>query len=110
MCLFRMSPPERKPERGYVRMFSRNKNGNESTFAKTTLLENHPLSPSEKSLVNGDARFWCTQFQSFTLETVYSARFLCREGISIYHSAFPLISIALGMGAICSLLTLLEIA
>ena len=30
-------PPERKPERGYVRMFPRNENRNEGTFAKTTL-------------------------------------------------------------------------
>ena len=29
-------PPERKPERGYVRMFPRNENRNEGTFAKTT--------------------------------------------------------------------------
>ena len=36
-------PPEREPERGYVRMFPRNKNWNEGTFAKTTLLENHPF-------------------------------------------------------------------
>ena len=30
-------PPERKPERGYVRMFPRNEIRNEGTFAKTTL-------------------------------------------------------------------------
>ena len=40
----RMFPPERKPEQGYVRMFPRNENQNEGTFAKTTLLRNHPLS------------------------------------------------------------------
>ena len=43
-------PPERKPERGYVRMFPQNENRNEGTFAKTTLLRNRPfnkLSPSE---------------------------------------------------------------
>ena len=34
-------PPERKPERGYVRMFPRNEHRNEGTFAKTTLLQNH---------------------------------------------------------------------
>ena len=34
---------ERKQERGYVRMFPRNENRNEGTFAKTTLLENHPF-------------------------------------------------------------------
>ena len=33
----------RKPERGYVRMFPRNENRNEGTFAKTTLLWNHPF-------------------------------------------------------------------
>ena len=32
-------PPERKPEWGYVRMFPRNENQNEGTFAKTTLYE-----------------------------------------------------------------------
>ena len=36
-------PPERKPERGYARMFPRNENRNEGTFAKTTLLGNRPL-------------------------------------------------------------------
>ena len=36
-------PPERKPERGYVRMFPRNENRNEGTFAKTTLFRNRPL-------------------------------------------------------------------
>ena len=50
-------PPERKPERGYIRMFPRNKNRNEgtfacspgtknrneATFAKTTLLRNRPF-------------------------------------------------------------------
>ena len=35
--------PERKPERGYVRMFPRNENRNKGTFAKTTLLRNHPF-------------------------------------------------------------------
>ena len=35
----RMFLPERKPERGYVRMFPRN----EGTFAKTTLLRNRPF-------------------------------------------------------------------
>ena len=71
-------PPERKPERGYVRqnhpfgnrpfisqwpflvltkgwfpkgwfrrMFPRNENRNEGTLAKTTLLRNRPLSPSD---------------------------------------------------------------
>ena len=36
---------ERKPERGYVRMNeNRNENRNEGTFAKTTLLQNRPLS------------------------------------------------------------------
>ena len=47
--------PERKPERGYVRMFPpndvcmfpRNKNRNEGTFSKTALLRNRPFSPSE---------------------------------------------------------------
>ena len=34
-------PPERKPEREYVRMFPRN----EGTFAKTTLLRNRPCLP-----------------------------------------------------------------
>ena len=33
-------PPERKPERGYVRMFPRIENRNEGIFAKTTLLRN----------------------------------------------------------------------
>ena len=33
-------PPKRKLERGYVRMFPRNENRNEGTFAKTTLLRN----------------------------------------------------------------------
>ena len=50
-------PPERKPERGYVRMFlwneepergyvrmfPRNENRNEGTFAKTTPLRNRPF-------------------------------------------------------------------
>ena len=36
-------PPERKPERGHVRMFPRNENRNEGTFAKTTLVRNRPL-------------------------------------------------------------------
>ena len=36
-------PPERKPERGYVRMFPRNEHRNEGTFAKTTLLRNRPF-------------------------------------------------------------------
>ena len=40
-------PPEQKPERGYVRMFPRNENRNEGTFAKTTLLRNCLLSPTE---------------------------------------------------------------
>ena len=42
-------PPEPKPERGYVRMFPRNENSNEGTFAKTTLLRNRPFIGS---------RFW----------------------------------------------------
>ena len=43
-----MFPPERKPERGYVRMFPRNENRNEGTFAKTTLnYETAPLSPTD---------------------------------------------------------------
>ena len=37
------APPERKPERGYVRMFPRNQNRNEGAFAKTTLLRNAPF-------------------------------------------------------------------
>ena len=43
-------PPERNfvGQRGYVRMFPRNENRNESTFAKTSLLRNCPFgSPSE---------------------------------------------------------------
>ena len=36
-------PPERKPERGYIRMFPRNENRNEGTFAKTALLRNRPF-------------------------------------------------------------------
>ena len=36
-------PPERKPEQGYIRMFPRNENRNEGTFAKTTLLGNLPF-------------------------------------------------------------------
>ena len=36
-------PPERKPERGHVRMFPWNENRNEGTFAKTTLLRNRPF-------------------------------------------------------------------
>ena len=39
--------PERKSERGYVRMFPQNENRNEGTFAKTTLYETALLSPSE---------------------------------------------------------------
>ena len=34
--------PERKPQRGYDRMFPWNENRNEGTFAKTTLLRNRP--------------------------------------------------------------------
>ena len=37
-------PLERKPERGYVRMFP---NRNEGTFTKTTLSRNHPFVSSE---------------------------------------------------------------
>ena len=45
-------PLERKPERGYVRMFPQNEKWNEGTFTKTTLLRNRPfLSPSEISLI-----------------------------------------------------------
>ena len=54
-------PPERKPERGYIRMFPRNENRtegtcawdpqnenwNEGTFTKTTLCETALLSPGE---------------------------------------------------------------
>ena len=54
-------PPERKPERGYIRMFSRNEkpergyirmfprneNRNEGTFAKATLYKTALLSPSD---------------------------------------------------------------
>ena len=36
-------PPERKPERGYVRMFPRNENRNEGTFGKPTLFQNRPF-------------------------------------------------------------------
>ena len=35
----RMFPQNEKPERGYVRMFPRNENQNEGTFAKTTFYE-----------------------------------------------------------------------
>ena len=35
-------PPERKLERGYVRMFPRNENRNEGTFAKTIFLFTKP--------------------------------------------------------------------
>ena len=40
-------PPERKTERGYVRMFPQNENRSEGRLAKTTLLRNRPLSPLE---------------------------------------------------------------
>ena len=54
-------PPKRKPERGYIRMFPRNENRNEGTFAKTTLLRNRPiLSPSnfyDKTLLLNDCIF-----------------------------------------------------
>ena len=36
-------PPERKPERGYIRMLGRNENRNEGAFAKTTFLRNRPF-------------------------------------------------------------------
>ena len=36
-------PPERKPERGYIRMFPRNENRNGGTFVKTALLQNCPF-------------------------------------------------------------------
>ena len=36
-------PPERKPERGYVRLFPLNESRNEGAFAKTTLLRNRPF-------------------------------------------------------------------
>ena len=35
--------PERKTERGHVRMLPQNENRNEGTFAKTTLLRNRPF-------------------------------------------------------------------
>ena len=43
-------PPERKPERGYVRMFPWNENRNEGTFAKTALLRNRPLWGAKKHI------------------------------------------------------------
>ena len=43
----RMFPRNEKPQRGYVRMFPRNDNRNEGTFAKTTFYETAPVSPSE---------------------------------------------------------------
>ena len=49
-------PPEvafQIPERGYVRMFPRNENRNEGTFAKTTLLRNRPFGEKVKSIA-----FW----------------------------------------------------
>ena len=39
----RMFPRNEKPERGYIRMFPRNENRNEGTFTKTTLLRNRPF-------------------------------------------------------------------
>ena len=39
----RMFPRNEKPERGYVRMLPRNENRNEGTFAETTLLRNRPF-------------------------------------------------------------------
>ena len=39
----RMFPRNEKLERGYVRMFPRNENQNEGAFAKTTLLRNRPF-------------------------------------------------------------------
>ena len=40
-------PLERQLERGHVRMFPRNENQNEGTFAKTNLYETALLSPNE---------------------------------------------------------------
>ena len=77
--VFQGALPERKPERGYIRMFPQNdnrnegtfacspgtKNRNEGTFAKTTLLRNRPLSPSDiRSLGNRGQQKWGPQLMS----------------------------------------------
>ena len=50
-------PPERKPKRGYVRIFPRNENRNEGTVAKTTLLRNL------RSIRGDEFSFWSVDFE-----------------------------------------------